>query len=143
MVDRWDNIEILQAIDRRQQETYRGGPMRGVNGLHQMEQISGVMVHEPQLVRDFVQELQIARDLGLLTFKVQADPRPNLADADPNWYLQTVSDFALTVEGQDRARGRMVVQPLPIPLRTTGARSATSPSGKSQRRSPGSTRRTR
>jgi hypothetical protein len=25
MVDRWDNIEILQAIDRRQQETYRGG----------------------------------------------------------------------------------------------------------------------
>ena len=57
MVDRWDNIEILQAIDRRQQETYRGGPMRGVNGLHLMEQITGVMVHEPQLVRGFVQEL--------------------------------------------------------------------------------------
>ncbi len=101
MADRWDNIEILRAIDRRQQETYRGGPMRGVNGLHLMEQITGVMVHEPQLVRGFVQELHIARDLGLLTFKVQADPRPNLADADPNWYLQTVSDFALAVEGQD------------------------------------------
>ena len=120
MVDRWDNIEILQAIDRRQQETYRGGPMRGVNGLHLMEQITGVMVHEPQLVRGFVQELHIARELGLLTFKVQADPRPNLADADPNWYLQTVSDFALTVEGQDRARGRMVVQPLPDPAEDDG-----------------------
>ena len=41
MVNRWDNIEILQAIDRRQQETYRGGPMRGVNGLYLMEQIRG------------------------------------------------------------------------------------------------------
>jgi hypothetical protein len=46
---------------------------------------------------------------------VQPDPRSNLADADPNWYLQTLSDFALTVAGQDRARGRMVVQPLPDP----------------------------
>jgi uncharacterized protein (TIGR02391 family) len=78
------------------------------------------MVHEPQLMRGFVQELHIARDLGLLTFKVQDDPRPNLADADPNWYLQTVSDFALTVEGQDRARGRMVVQPLPDPAEDDG-----------------------
>lgn len=120
MVDRWDNIEILQGIDRRQQETYRGGPMRDVNGLYLMEQITGVMVHEPQLVRGFVQELHIARDLGLLSFNVQADPRPNLADADPNWYLQTISDFALTVEGQDRARGRMVVQPLPDPAEDDG-----------------------
>lgn len=51
---------------------------------------------------------------------MQADPRPNLADADPNWYLQTVSGFALTVEGQDRARGRMVVQPLPDPAEDDG-----------------------
>jgi hypothetical protein len=29
-----------------------------------MEQIHGVMVHEPQLVRGFVQELHIARDMG-------------------------------------------------------------------------------
>lgn len=89
--------------------------MRGVNGLYLLEQITGAMVHEPQLVRGFIQELHIAADMGLLTFNVQPDPRPNLADADPNWYLQTVSDFALTVEGQDRARGRIVVQPLPDP----------------------------
>ena len=24
---------------------------------------------------------------------VQADPRPNLADTAPNWYLQTISDL--------------------------------------------------
>jgi uncharacterized protein (TIGR02391 family) len=71
-------------------------------------------------MRGFVQELHIARDLGLLTFKVQRDPRPNLADADPNWYLQTLSDFALTVAGQDRARGRMVAQPLPDPCEDDG-----------------------
>jgi hypothetical protein len=29
---RWDNIEILQAIDRIQQETDRGGPIRSMNG---------------------------------------------------------------------------------------------------------------
>jgi uncharacterized protein (TIGR02391 family) len=115
MLDRWDNIEILQAIDRRQQDTYRGGPLSGVNGLYLMEQITGSMAHDRQLMRGFVQELHIAHDLGLLTFKVQADPRPNLADADPNWYLQTISDFALTVEGQDRTRGRIVLQPLPDP----------------------------
>jgi uncharacterized protein (TIGR02391 family) len=38
-----------------------------------------------------------------------------MSDADLNWYLQTLSDFALTVTGQDRARGRVVVQPLPDP----------------------------
>jgi hypothetical protein len=110
MADRWDNIEILQAIDRRQQETYRGGPMRGVHGLYLMEQITGSMPHDQQLMRGFVQELHITRDMGLLTFRTQPDSRPNLADTDPNWYLQTISDFALTVDGQDRARSRMVVQ---------------------------------
>ena len=120
MAERWDNIEILQAIDRRQQGTYRGGPMRGVNGLYLMEQITGSVPHDQQLMRGFVQELHIAGDLGLLTFKVQADPRPNLADTDPNWYLQTISDFALTVDGQDRARGRLVVLPLPDPAEDDG-----------------------
>ena len=92
MVDRWDNIEILQTIDRRQQETYCSGPMHGVNGLHLMEQVAGRMVHEPQLMRGFIQELHIARDTGLLTVKGQPDPRPNLADADPNWALPTIPD---------------------------------------------------
>jgi uncharacterized protein (TIGR02391 family) len=120
MLDRWDNIEILQGVDRIQQQTYRGGPLRGVTGLSLMEQLTGVMVHDPQLIRGFVQELHIACDIGLLTFRVQPDPRPNLADADPHWYLQTITDFALTVDGQDRARGRAVVQPLPDPAEDDG-----------------------
>ena len=113
MISRWDNIEILQSIDRVQRETYGGGPIRSMNGLYLMKQIRRVT--EPQLTRGFIQELHIARDVELLTFRVQPDPRPNLADADPNWYLQSLSDFALTVEGQDRARGRMITRPVPDP----------------------------
>lgn len=120
MTDRLDDIEILQAIDRLQREVYSGGPLRSVHGLYLMEQITGSVPHDHQLMRGFVQELHIARDVGLVTFRTQPDPRPNLADNDPNWYLQTISDFALTAEGQDRARGRMVVQPLPDPAEDDG-----------------------
>jgi len=80
-----------------------------------MEEINGGNVAEHQRWNGFVQELHIARDQELLTFKVRPDPTPNVAEVNPHWYLQTISDFALTVEGQDRARGRMVVQPLPNP----------------------------
>lgn len=51
MVLRWDNVEILQAIDRIQGETYRGGPIRSMSGLQLLEQVSGQMVAEQQLIR--------------------------------------------------------------------------------------------
>jgi uncharacterized protein (TIGR02391 family) len=115
MADRWDNIDILRGIDRYQQETYHGGPLQTVNGLLLMQYLTGTYVHDQQRVRGFIQELHIARDLGLLIFDVEASPRANLADADPNAYVQAISNFALTVEGQDRARGRIVAQPPPDP----------------------------
>jgi uncharacterized protein (TIGR02391 family) len=67
-------------------------------------------------MRGLIQELHICAACDLLDFKVQEDPyRPNLADADPNMYLQAISDFELTMEGQDRARGRMIARPEPQP----------------------------
>jgi hypothetical protein len=39
MARRWDNIEILQAIDRLQSEVHGGGPLTGVAGLSLMQQI--------------------------------------------------------------------------------------------------------
>jgi hypothetical protein len=119
--DRWDNIDILRGIDRWQQETYHGGPLRGVNGRLLMERLTGSYVHDQQQARGFIQELDIARQLGLLTFDVQ----PGLANADPSVYVQAISDFALTVTGQDRARGRVVAQPPPDRRRTTEGCSAT------------------
>lgn len=115
MVAPWDDIEILQAIDRLQRGIFGGGPLTTYTGLTLMEAVNGGNVAEHQRWRGFVQELHIARDQGLLTFKVRPDPTPNVAEVNPHWYLQTISDFALTVAGQDRARGRMVVQPLPNP----------------------------
>ena len=41
MAARWDNIEILQTIDRSQQERYSGGRISGVNGMHLMDEITG------------------------------------------------------------------------------------------------------
>jgi hypothetical protein len=35
-------------------------------------------------------------------------------------YLQQISDFALTVAGQDRARGQRVLEPLPDPAQDDG-----------------------
>jgi uncharacterized protein (TIGR02391 family) len=115
VADRWDNIDILRGIDRYQRETFHGGPLATVNGMLLMQHLTGGYVHDQQQVRGFIQELHIARDLELLTFRTEASPRPNLADADPNAYVQTISDFALTVPGQDRARGRVVAQPPPDP----------------------------
>jgi uncharacterized protein (TIGR02391 family) len=120
VAERWDNIDILRGIDRYQQETYHGGPLRTVNGQLLMQYLTGAYVHDHQQVRGFIQELHIARDLGLLTFDVQPSPRPNLADADPNAYVQIISGFALTVTGQDRARGRVVAQPPPDPAEDDG-----------------------
>ena len=54
MVEQWDNIEILQVIDRYQQETYRGGPLTGVNGLQLMERVAGSMVVDQPLWHGFV-----------------------------------------------------------------------------------------
>lgn len=114
MADYWDNVEILREIDRWQLETYKGGALSTVNGLELMHRLIGS--YQPDRMRGFVQELHICAASGLLTFKVDPDPyRPNLADTDPNYYLQTVSGFALSVEGQDRARGRMIARSEPDP----------------------------
>lgn len=115
MTDHWDNIEILKAIDTWQQETYNGGPLQSVNGLDLMQRLTGAF-HQVDRMRGLVQELHISAAAGLLVFEVRRDPyRPNLADTDPSQYLQALSGFALTVEGQDRARSRMIERPEPRP----------------------------
>jgi uncharacterized protein (TIGR02391 family) len=115
MADYWDNLEILRAIDSWQQETYKGGPLQGINGLNLMQRVIGAS-HQVDRMRGLIQELHICAAAELLEFVIRHDPyRPNLADTDPSQYLQALSDFALTVEGQDRARGRMIARPEPQP----------------------------
>ncbi|RSM35870.1 TIGR02391 family protein [Amycolatopsis balhimycina DSM 5908] len=120
-VKRWDNIEILQAIDRHQERAC-GAAVYAVSGLQLMEELAGALVADEWLWRGFIQEVQIARDAGLLTFDLVAPGGAGApsAVAEPHYYLQLIRNFALTVAGQDRARGRQVVHDLSDPAEDDG-----------------------
>lgn len=121
MVARWDGISILQAVDAHQ-ERFGGGAVWGVDGRQLMDEVAGESVSEDGRVRGFMRELHIARDGGYLDFTV--DDLMGVAEQHrrsyPYQYLQMLRNFALTVAGQDRARGVKVMQPCPTHLKTTG-----------------------
>jgi uncharacterized protein (TIGR02391 family) len=121
MPKRWDDIEILQAIDRHQEQA-GGAAAWHLNGMQLMDEIAGEPVAEEHRWSGFVQELHNLRDVGLLTFHMDTAPGvlPAQPDTQPHYYLQQVRRFALTVAGQDRARGRLVIQPLPDPAEDDG-----------------------
>lgn len=107
---RWDDIEILQAIDQHQQQ--HGGTELWMTGLNLMEDMAGGLVPEDERHRGFVRELLNLRDGRYLIFRDNS----NLAwgpERVPYQWLQGIQNFALTTAGQDRARGRVVVQPPP------------------------------
>ncbi len=108
---RWDNITILQAVDRHQ-ERFGGGPATSVNGCALMDEIAGQQVTDDKLVRGFLQELEILAAEEYLTFRAY-DTSPNARRSWPYQYLEQIRDFALTVKGQDRARGIVVKLSLP------------------------------
>jgi uncharacterized protein (TIGR02391 family) len=105
-----DNIAILKAIDQHQRQ--QGGRPYWMSAHHLLADISGTFAPDPQLMPGFLQELLIAEAAGHLTWRT-TDQRARLQD--PNWYLQQIQDLALTTEGQDRARGRMIERPAPAP----------------------------
>ncbi|MEW2386568.1 TIGR02391 family protein [Micromonospora sp. NPDC047707] len=118
---RWDDIEILQRIDGHQAQ-HGGGELWSLDGRRLMEELAGRIVPEERLHRGFVQELHNLRDGGYLRFTLDSmvggqPPDPN---ANPYFYLQQVRRFALTTAGQDRARGRLVLQPAPDPAEDDG-----------------------
>ena len=140
---RWDNIAILQAIDRHQ-ERFGGGEVWGVDGRRLMEEVAGRQITEDELSRGFIQELEIAAAEGYLTFGVEiyGGNSEQTRRSYPYQYLQQVRNFALTAKGQDRARGIQVVQQLPNPAEDDG-RSPRSCSSRSPPLSPRSTRPSR
>lgn len=105
-----DNIQILKAIDERQQQM-DGRPL-WMSAHQLLNEISGTYAADPQLMPGFLQELLIAEAAGHLTWRLM-DQRARTQD--PNYYLQQIQDLALTPEGQDRARGRMIERPAPAP----------------------------
>jgi uncharacterized protein (TIGR02391 family) len=118
---RWDDIEILRRIDHHQSQ-HGGGELWSLNGMQLMDELAGRAVSEERLHRGFLQELHNLRDGGHLRFTVDTmvGGQPPDAASNPHYYLQQVRRFALTTPGQDRARGRLVIQPLPDPAEDDG-----------------------
>jgi uncharacterized protein (TIGR02391 family) len=115
---RWDNITILQAVDRLQERS-GGGEVWGVDGRQLMDDVAGAQVTDDMLVRGFIRELEIAKDEGYLTYRIGANAE-QMRNSMPYQYLQRITSFALTVKGQDRGRGIRVVQRLPSPTEDDG-----------------------
>lgn len=106
----FDNVEILKAIDDRQQQN-EGRKLR-LSAHQLLNEISGTFAADPRLMPGFLQELFIAQAAGQLTWRLMdQSARP----IDANYYLQQIQDLALTTAGQDRARNRMVQLPPPDP----------------------------
>jgi hypothetical protein len=93
----FDNIQILKAIDERQQQA-EGRPL-WISAHQLLSEISGTHTADPRLMPGFLQELFIAQAAGQLTWRLT---NQNANPQDANYYLQQIQDLALTPAGQDR-----------------------------------------
>jgi uncharacterized protein (TIGR02391 family) len=110
---RWDDLQILRLIDELEQAE----PGSLSNGLSLMQRSApGEPLDPYRDYASFAHELLLARDGSLLTFDERAvwptDANPL---HNPNSWLQQISNIRLTLAGRDRARGRVVIKPLPDP----------------------------
>src|SRR5258708_23287782 len=103
---RWDDLQILRWIDEIEQSNQYIG--NGHNLLQQLSQRAGIGWQEE--IRGFAIELALAHEAGYLTW---TDRSPQYGGRsgptnDPNMWLQTIDDITLTLDGRDRARGRVI-----------------------------------
>lgn len=105
-----DNVQILKAIDERQQQN-QGRPL-SINAHQLLGEISKTYAVDPQKMPGFLQELFIAQAASQVTWRLTGQgAKPH----DANYYLQQIYELALTPSGQDRARSRVVALPPPDP----------------------------
>jgi len=104
---RWDDIEILQTIDRLQ-EQMDGRPL-WQSGYELAKEVAGAQYVAPERMPGFINELHLAYEAGLISLRLSDNVQPDNA----SYYLQQIRDITLTTRGRDRARGRLVFQPLP------------------------------
>jgi hypothetical protein len=110
----FDDLHILRTIDRLEQA---GASSAGSYLLQEVT--DGQPVSDDRDYRNFVRELEMARDSGFVTFKVMrlggetGPPSPDRPG--PLGYLQQLQDLHLTPRGRDRARSRVYEQEPPVP----------------------------
>jgi len=108
---RWDDLQILRSIDDMEQSgQYLGN---GLNLLDQLARQAGVPPHESK--RELAIELALAYDKGYLTWTDRSDRWVTRSSptSDANTWLQSFDDIKLTLDGRDRARGRVIQAALP------------------------------
>jgi hypothetical protein len=106
---RWDDIEILQTIDRLQEQM--DGRLLYQSGYDLAKEVTGTQWVDPERMPGFINELHLAYQVGHIIMRLADNVQPSNA----SYYLQQIRDISLTTEGRDRARGRVVFQPLPDP----------------------------
>jgi hypothetical protein len=108
-----DDLQLLQTID----DVEESEPAALTNGLWLMQRAAkGQPLDHNRDYVPFVWELLVANHAGYVTwdnrgvYRQDVDPRSNV-----NSWLQEIRDIRLTLAGRDRARGRVVIKPLPDP----------------------------
>lgn len=109
----WDDLRLLRLIDELEQSEIAALG----NGLGLMQRMAAGEAPDPN--RDygpFARELVLAQEAGLVTFDERAVWPANVDPVyNANSWLQQIRDIRLTLAGRDRARGRVVIRPLPSP----------------------------
>jgi uncharacterized protein (TIGR02391 family) len=112
---RWDDLQLLRLVDEFE-ETGQIGQLSSGYNLIQVAS-AGQAIDWDRDTRTFARELLLARAAGYLEWIDQL--YPNRPQTDPavnaHQWLQEIRDLSLTIAGRDRARGRVILRPLPDP----------------------------
>jgi hypothetical protein len=110
---RWDDLQILRWIDELEQSGQWLGD--GLDLLERLAQKAGVSRYEA--MNEFAIELSLAHNRGYITWTDRSERWVSRSSpaTDANMWLQSFDDIKLTLDGRDRARGRLVQDVLPDP----------------------------
>jgi uncharacterized protein (TIGR02391 family) len=112
---RWDDLQLLRLIDEFEEGGQSGQLSSGYNLIQAAS--AGQTIDWDRDTRTFARELRLARAAGYLEWIDQL--YPNRPQTDPavnaHQWLQEIRDLNLTIGGRDRARGRVILRPLPDP----------------------------
>jgi hypothetical protein len=109
----WTDIEILRYIDACEQGE-RSLPNTGAELARAMATERGTGVDAGDYAR-FLRELDVLGKAGLLEWQMAQIPahvRQPSPD-EPQWFLDHMMAFALTYDGRNHAKGRVIQVPLP------------------------------
>jgi hypothetical protein len=112
---RWDDLQLLRLIDELEKNEQVG---QLSSGYELIRAASGDQpIDWDRDTRTFTRELLLARVADYLEWVDQFHPgswQPDPA-VDAQQWLQQIRDLRLTLAGRDRARGRVILTPLPDP----------------------------